>query len=57
MKPKLPAFLLSVLLFALCSGLCGAQVSSSGKYLVYVGTYTGHGSQGIYAFRFDEATG
>ena len=26
-------------------------------YLVYVGTYTGHGSEGIYAFRFDPATG
>jgi len=25
--------------------------------LVYVGTYTGHGSQGIYAFRFDPASG
>jgi len=25
--------------------------------LVYVGTYTGHGSQGIYAFRFDPAGG
>jgi 6-phosphogluconolactonase len=26
-------------------------------YLVYVGTYTGHGSEGIYAFRFDPVTG
>jgi 6-phosphogluconolactonase len=26
-------------------------------YLVYVGTYTGKGSEGIYAFRFDPATG
>ena len=25
--------------------------------LVYVGTYTGHGSRGIYAFRFDPAGG
>lgn len=25
--------------------------------IVYVGTYTGHGSQGIYAFRFDPASG
>ena len=27
------------------------------KYLVYVGTYTNHGSKGIYAFRLDSATG
>ena len=26
-------------------------------YLVYVGTYTGNGSEGIYAYRFDPATG
>ncbi len=26
-------------------------------YNVYVGTYTGHGSRGIYAWRFDAATG
>jgi len=26
-------------------------------YYVYVGTYTGHGSQGIYVWRFDPATG
>ena len=27
------------------------------KYLVYVGTYTGKGSEGIYAYRFDPASG
>ena len=27
------------------------------KYLVFVGTYTGKGSQGIYSYRFDSATG
>ncbi len=27
------------------------------KYLVYVGTYTDHGSKGIYAYGFDTATG
>jgi 6-phosphogluconolactonase len=26
-------------------------------YLVYVGTYTDHGSKGIYAYRFDSSTG
>jgi 6-phosphogluconolactonase len=29
----------------------------AGKYLVYVGTYTDHGSKGIYGYRFDSATG
>ena len=27
------------------------------RYFVYVGTYTGHGSKGIYQFRFDEKNG
>src|ERR1022692_483778 len=55
MKPR--SFLFFILLVALCSGLGGAQVSASDKYLLYVGTYTDHGSQGIYAYRFDAATG
>jgi 6-phosphogluconolactonase len=31
--------------------------SSASEYLAYVGTYTGKGSEGIYAYRFDPATG
>src|SRR5579863_6270881 len=27
------------------------------QYLVYVGTYTDHGSKGIYVYRFDSSTG
>ena len=34
-----------------------AAGSASQKYLVYVGTYTDHGSKGIYAYRFDSSTG
>jgi 6-phosphogluconolactonase len=34
-----------------------ADAASRGKYLVYVGTYTDHGSKGIYAYRFDAKTG
>lgn len=34
-----------------------AVAADSGHTLVYVGTYTGGKSQGIYAFRFDAATG
>jgi 6-phosphogluconolactonase len=31
--------------------------ASGGKYIAYVGTYTGTQSKGIYAFRFDASTG
>jgi 6-phosphogluconolactonase len=43
-------FLLTVLLTAAAEALAV-------DYLVYVGTYTGKGSEGIYAYRFDPATG
>ena len=33
------------------------KVSSKGEYLVYIGTYTMHDSKGIYAYRFQPATG
>lgn len=32
-------------------------VAAAAEHLLYVGTYTGTGSEGIYAFRFDSATG
>jgi 6-phosphogluconolactonase len=35
----------------------GTKARARGNYLVYVGTYTGPSSKGIYAFRFDTATG
>ncbi|HWZ83512.1 MAG TPA: lactonase family protein [Terriglobales bacterium] len=35
----------------------GADKPAKGSYLVYVGTYTGPESKGIYAFRFDLASG
>jgi len=34
-----------------------AALAADSKYLVFVGTYTGKGSQGIYSYRFDPATG
>jgi 6-phosphogluconolactonase len=34
-----------------------AGAAPKGKYLVYIGTYTNHGSKGIYAYYFDAATG
>jgi 6-phosphogluconolactonase len=35
----------------------GAREAARQKYIFYVGTYTDHGSKGIYAYRFDSATG
>src|ERR1700690_3256310 len=34
-----------------------AGAAGNPAYFVYVGTYTGHGSQGIYVYRFEPATG
>lgn len=44
--------------FALCAALA-ASAADKGKYLFYVGTYTEEGSKskGIYAYRYDAATG
>src|ERR1700727_211477 len=47
-----------LLLLALASAMLTPAAESAGqKYLVYVGTYTDHGSKGIYAYRFDSLTG
>ena len=48
--PKLVLFLLSLLLPGVC-------LASGDGQLAFVGTYTGGGSEGIYAFRFDPAIG
>src|SRR4051794_38046449 len=45
---------------ALCSCLALSALapsSRSAEYIAYVGTYTGANSNGIYAYRFDSATG
>ena len=51
--------LLLTLILALCalSLVVNAREAGRQKYLFYVGTYTDHGSKGIYAYRFDSATG
>jgi len=52
---------LSLLLLALPLGALSvagnAGEAARQKYIFYVGTYTEHGSKGIYAYRFDSATG
>src|SRR5579883_653728 len=40
-----------------CSALADAAASPGGQCLVYIGTYTGPKSQGIYAARMDLTTG
>jgi 6-phosphogluconolactonase len=47
----------TTLLICLAALTLAAGEPSKSKYLVYVGTYTGPNSKGVYAFRFDEKTG
>jgi 6-phosphogluconolactonase len=49
--------LLLIVFLAILLGICTAQSSTTSKYLAYVGTYTDHGSKGIYAYHFDSKTG
>jgi 6-phosphogluconolactonase len=49
--------LLLVLALGALSAIGNAADAAREKYLFYVGTYTDHGSKGIYAYRFDSATG
>ena len=56
---RLPFLLGALFLVAFVAALrpISADGATKGKYLVYVGTYTDHGSKGIYAYRFDAKTG
>ena len=45
------------LLWVFVLAAAAAGLVSAAENIVYVGTYTGKGSQGIYAWRFDAATG
>lgn len=47
----------SILILLLCSFAYASANAADYKYLVFVGTYTGNGSLGIYAYRFDPADG
>lgn len=53
----------STVLILLALALCALFVAGNAadaarqKYIFYVGTYTDHGSKGIYVYRFDSATG
>jgi len=49
-------FVLVVALLSVASAR-GADMKPKGEYIAYIGTYTEKSSKGIYAFRFDAATG
>jgi len=51
-----PAFVF-VLMVCLAQFAAGQKAPAKGSYLMYVGTYTGPESKGIYAFRFDPSSG
>ncbi len=42
---------------AVLAGPPAMQTAETDTYLIYVGTYTGGVSKGIYAFRFQPSTG
>ena len=53
------SFRLAVLLLVMLASSMFAPAAgpARGQYLAYVGTYTDHGSKGIYVYRFDSSTG
>src|ERR1700730_2230634 len=53
----LPLLLALVLALGALSVAGNVVDAARQKYIFYVGTYTDHGSKGIYAYRFDSATG
>jgi 6-phosphogluconolactonase len=50
-------FAFIALLLLVLPVVSSGNANPNGSYLVYVGTYTGPASKGIYAYRFDAATG
>src|SRR5258708_12134436 len=58
MKRKMKkAFCVSVLLAAVLFFACGSTFAKSSHYILYVGTYTGAESKGIYAYGYHAASG
>jgi 6-phosphogluconolactonase len=55
--PEIFRVVLVFLIALTFSVLAPAGSAAQQKFLVYVGTYTDHGSKGIYAYRFDSSTG
>jgi len=59
MRPKSPiaGIIIAFLFLLVAQLLCAKSAKTASSYLVYVGTYTGPTSKGIYVFHFDEGTG
>src|SRR5437016_3285424 len=51
------AIFIAVIVFLLAAASGAPQANAKGSYLIYVGTYTGPTSEGIYAYRFNAVTG
>src|SRR6476469_10793927 len=51
------SFLIGLFLLVLVAPAQAGKNPSRSSFLMYVGTYTGPESKGIYAYRFDAATG
>src|SRR5947199_1274120 len=51
------AIFIAVIVFLLAAASGAPQTNAKGSYLIYVGTYTGPTSKGIYAYRFNAVTG
>jgi hypothetical protein len=56
LRPLLGGLFLFVFVLSVLRPI-SAAAAGKGKYLVYIGTYTDHGSKGIYAYHFDAGTG
>lgn len=55
--PSLPLKRLAIVLLAILGGVLGSCSTRDHDFLVYVGTYTGKGSDGIYLYRFNSTDG
>src|SRR6184192_211826 len=51
------AIFIAVIVFLLAAASGAPQTNAKGSYLIYVGTYTGPTSKGVYAYRFNAVTG
>jgi 6-phosphogluconolactonase len=56
-KPSTRHLIAFLLLFGASFCSLTLQAQAARNELIYVGTYTGHGSQGIYSYHFDPETG
>src|SRR5947209_20583879 len=56
MRRQIASFI-AVIVFLPAAASGAPQTNAKGAYLIYVGTYTGPTSKGVYAYRFNAVTG